>query len=228
MTLYKIKPAFQNLLRPLVRLLARWGVTPNQVTIAAILLSAAGGAAITAGHEQPLVFLIIPMVLLVRMAMNAVDGMLAQEHHMQSRLGAVLNEMGDMVSDAFLYLPFALVISPTLVIAFVLLAILSETAGILGLTIGGDRRYDGPLGKSDRALVLGVMALAIGLGAEITTEPVAVFGIYREVGIAMFKAIWPAATFALMNILLIVTIFNRIRRALAQVPVGEVNHDTVH
>lgn len=45
-SIYDIKPAFQNLLRPITRSLARAGVTANQVTVAAALLSAAVGACI--------------------------------------------------------------------------------------------------------------------------------------------------------------------------------------
>jgi CDP-diacylglycerol--glycerol-3-phosphate 3-phosphatidyltransferase len=33
------------------------------------------------------------------MALNAIDGMLAREHDMQSPLGAMLNELGDVLSD---------------------------------------------------------------------------------------------------------------------------------
>ena len=55
------------------------------------------------------VFLLIPVWLLVRMALNAIDGMLAREFGQKSGLGAYLNEIGDVVSDAALYAPFALV-----------------------------------------------------------------------------------------------------------------------
>jgi CDP-diacylglycerol--glycerol-3-phosphate 3-phosphatidyltransferase len=36
---YALKPRFQALLRPLVRQLARWGITANHVTVAALLFS---------------------------------------------------------------------------------------------------------------------------------------------------------------------------------------------
>ena len=41
-----------------------------------------------------------------------------------------------------------------------------EMAGVMGPLIGAERRYDGPFGKSDRAVFFGVLAvlLAIGLG----------------------------------------------------------------
>ena len=38
--------------------------------------------------------------------------------------------------------------------------------GVLAQTIGSTRRYDGPMGKSDRAFVLGALALLLGLGVS--------------------------------------------------------------
>jgi CDP-diacylglycerol--glycerol-3-phosphate 3-phosphatidyltransferase len=104
--------------------------------------------------------------MFVRMALNAIDGMLAKEHDMKSDAGAMLNEMSDVLSDAALYLPFALItgVSATWVVLFVIMAILTEMAGVLGALIGGVRRYDGPMGKSDRAFVFGALSLVLGLG----------------------------------------------------------------
>src|SRR5699024_3955825 len=92
---------------------------------------------------------------------NAIDGMLAKEHQMKTPLGNILNELGDVFSDAFLFLPFALIpqYSAVIVIFVVLLAIISEMTGVLGIVIGASRRYDGPMGKSDRAFVFGFLAL---------------------------------------------------------------------
>jgi len=166
-SVYDLKPRFQALLRPGVGALARAGATANQVTAAAALLSLAAGATIALLPDRRWPLLLLPLVLLLRMALNAVDGMLAREFGQKSRLGALLNELGDVVSDAALYLPLALVpgIPPAPVVALVVLAGLCELAGVLGPTIGASRRYDGPAGKSDRALVLGAVGLALGLGA---------------------------------------------------------------
>ena len=130
MTLYDIKPAFQDLLRPACNALARKGVSANQVTVAAMLLSIATGAALVLLHEQRWTLFLVPAALLVRMALNAIDGMLAREHDMQSALGGLLNELGDVVSDITLYVPFGLIagVSPVAVNAAVVLAVLSETA----------------------------------------------------------------------------------------------------
>jgi len=166
LTLYQAKPAFQARLRSLVNRLADWGVTPNSVTIAAIALSGLGGLAIALFPTASWPLLGLPPVLLGRMALNAIDGMLAREHGLTSPLGAVLNELGDVLSDIALYLPFALIpgISTPAVVGVVMLAMLTEFAGVLGQAIARRRAYDGPMGKSDRALVFATVALLLGLG----------------------------------------------------------------
>lgn len=167
-SIYELKPRFQSLLRPGVRLLARMGVTANQVTVAAVFLSLATGGIIALNPTVSSFLFLLPPVLFLRMALNAVDGMLAREHDMKSPFGQILNELGDVVSDAALYLPFALLpgISPIPVVLIVLLATISEMAGVLGTVIGASRRYDGPVGKSDRAFLFGLLALLLGLGIQ--------------------------------------------------------------
>lgn len=165
-TIYRLKPAFQSLLRPLLAPLASAGVTANVVTLFAALLSLAYAAALLAWPQVAALWLGLPVLLFVRMALNAVDGMLAREMGQQSRLGAFLNELCDIASDSALLLAlFALPsASPLAVGALVGAAALSETAGLVSQATGGARRYDGPFGKSDRAFVLGALGLVVGFG----------------------------------------------------------------
>jgi CDP-diacylglycerol--glycerol-3-phosphate 3-phosphatidyltransferase len=167
-SIYQLKPAFQNILRPIVRACARAGVTPNQVTVAAMVLSFAAGACIVAAPDARWPLFVLPAALLLRMARNAIDGVLAREFQLTSAKGAVLNEIGDVVSDAAMYLPLGLVegLGAHWVIAVVVLGIVSEMTGVVAQTLTGERRYDGPMGKSDRAFVFGVMALALALGVR--------------------------------------------------------------
>ena len=197
-SIYDIKPAFQNLLRPLTRSLATAGVTANQVTIAAALLSGAVGACIAFNPHARWPLLALPGFLFVRMALNAIDGMLAREHAMKSRLGAVLNEISDVAADTALYLPLALVpgFSLWLVVVIAILAIISEMTGVVAIQIGSSRRYEGPMGKSDRAFVFGLLALLLGLGV-----PAGNWLLYVQI---------------LLIVLLTLTIVNRARRALAE------------
>ena len=87
MSIYALKPKFQNLLRPLVRQLAAKGVTANQVTLIACLLSILLGVVLALFPTFSTLFFLIPIWLFLRMALNAVDGMLAREFNQKSRLG---------------------------------------------------------------------------------------------------------------------------------------------
>jgi len=198
-SIYDLKPAFQGLLRPVCRWLAAAGVTANQVTLAALLLSLLSGAAITLWPQSAWPLLALAPVLFVRMALNAIDGMLAREHGMQSPLGAFLNEVGDVVSDAALYLPFALLpgVAPAAVVVLVLLAALSEMTGICAMQVGASRRYDGPMGKSDRAFLFGALGLLLGFG--------------------LTPGAWTTALLGLASVLAVLTCINRVRFALREI-----------
>jgi CDP-diacylglycerol---glycerol-3-phosphate 3-phosphatidyltransferase len=166
-SLYQLKPGFQALLRPLVARLAAAGITANQVTVATCLASMLLGAGLTLERRG---WILLPIFLIVRMTLNAVDGVLAREHGQKSKLGAVLNELTDVISDASLTLPIAILPgwNPLWITGAIFFAALTEMAGMLGLTIGSTRRYDGPFGKSDRALVLGVLGAWLALGWPIS------------------------------------------------------------
>ena len=165
-SIYDLKPKFQQLLSGVVAGLARWGITANQITLLATILSLIFGLFLAMDVSNLALWLGLPFFLFVRMALNAIDGMLARQFNQKSALGGLLNEVGDVISDAALYLPFALLANTHiwLVVLTVLLAMLTEYIGVCAVMIGASRRYDGPMGKSDRAFVFGAAALAIGLG----------------------------------------------------------------
>src|SRR5258707_15096219 len=106
MTMYALKPRFETLLRTWVGRLAQAGATDNQVTLAAAIGSVLVALVVMGTAETRWVFLLIPLWLLLRMALNAIDGMLAREFGQRSRIGAYLNEICDVISDAVLYAPF--------------------------------------------------------------------------------------------------------------------------
>jgi CDP-diacylglycerol--glycerol-3-phosphate 3-phosphatidyltransferase len=197
-TLYDLKPRFQALLRPVVRTMYAAGVTANQVTVFACLVSIAVAALLCWRAERAQSFLLLPLWLSLRMALNAIDGMLAREFGQKSSLGAFLNELTDVIADAALLLPFAFL--PQFgwweVSLVVFLAALTEFAGVVAVSVGASRRYDGPMGKSDRAFVLGALGLAVGLG--------------------MPPAPWQHAVFPALAVLLGLTVVNRVRHALAE------------
>lgn len=197
-SVYDIKPQFQALLRPLTNRLAKSGGTANMVTIAAVIVSIATGVAIYCFREHPKILFILPIALFIRMALNAIDGMLAREHDMKSKLGAILNELGDVISDAAIYLPLAVIpgFCSISIIAIVILSIIVEMTGVVAVQIGASRRYDGPMGKSDRAFVLGTLGLLIAIGIT--------------------PGRWLDIVLCIVTALLLYTIVNRSRKALRE------------
>ena len=201
-SVYDLKPLFQRFLRPLVEACVRRGVTPNHLTLAALLGSVAAGAVLLLAPGRPVLLLVLPAWLFVRMALNAMDGMAAREHGMQTPLGAVLNELGDVLSDLALYLPLAR-LAPGLawpVAAFCLGALLTEFAGVLGQALGAHRQFAGPMGKSDRAFGVGALALVTALQPRLLGA-------------------WPVLL-ALATGLALLTVAHRLRAALAEVRRG--------
>ena len=198
-SIYQLKPRFQNLLRPLVQRLFDRGITANQVTLAACAVSLVVGGLTAVFFNHPWIFALIPLWMIVRMALNAVDGMLAREFGQKSRLGAYLNELTDVIADSALFLPFALLpeVNLVLVLLVTLMAIFTEYAGVLGPMVGASRRYDGPMGKSDRAFCFGVLGAGVAIG--------------------WLSALWINLLLAVIAALLVYTLINRIRRGLAEV-----------
>lgn len=155
-SVYDLKPAFQRLLEPLVARIVAGGVGPDPLTWAALVVSAGIGAATWAGGRW---LWIVPVLLLVRMGCNAADGMVARRTERVTRHGAVLNESGDVVADWLCYVPWVAHVSAWPVLAFAAMATLTEFVGVAGAAAGGPRSYAGPLGKSDRAAAIGVLAV---------------------------------------------------------------------
>lgn len=205
-SIYQLKPAFQNALRPLVSRLFKMGVTANQVTISALLISVFLSAFLYfyfLTHPPSWVLLLFPMWMLCRMAFNAIDGMLAREFNQQSKLGAFYNELCDVIADTALYLSLAALglISTALLLLVCFLAILSEYAGVMAPLIGAERRYDGPMGKSDRAAWFSLMIIVIWLFPRFSDHLDAL--VYFNHGLL-----------SVISLLLILTIFNRIKNSL--------------
>ena len=196
LSVYQLKPRFQRLLRPLVQALAASHVTPNQLTVATAALMVAYGAALAAWPAAPGLWIGLVALMPLRMALNALDGLLAQHTGQKTPLGAILNEICDVVADLALYLPVALIpgVWPVLAVLAACAAAVVEQAGLAALAAGSARRFDGPMGKSDRAVAYGLVGLLAGCGAP---------------------AAWIDGVLALVAGLLAWTLVNRLRAGAA-------------
>lgn len=197
-SIYKLKPAFQSLLRPTTQKLFDKNITANQVTVAACIGSLIIAAIMAFFLPNTLVLWLMPIWMFVRMALNAIDGMLAREFNQQSKLGAYLNELCDVIADSALFATFIFIagINSYAVLSIIFLAFLSEYAGVMAPLIGASRRYDGPMGKSDRAFVFGTLSVVIALN--------------------LVDIYWINIVLYIVIALLFYTIFNRIRQGIRE------------
>lgn len=187
MSLYELKPKFRKKLFTLTKYLRYQNITPNQITLTAIFLSVFFGIGLLI---NPFFFLLFPLFVFIRMALNAIDGLMASEYNMKSHTGFILNEAGDIISDLALFIPFIFYTSLWLFIPFLCLTVITELIGILGIKFSQQRQYQGPLGKSDRVFIFSILALIIYFNNSL------------------FGNIF---IFIVINTLLIITIYNRWR-----------------
>lgn len=198
MSLYQLKTQFQDQLRPISNTLVEQNITANQVTVSAVLLSV-GTAYVIAkpAAEKQALWLLLPSSLFLRMALNAIDGMMAREHGQASTLGAVLNEAGDIIADTALLaslMPHVtnstsqvsenslsannllvnnssannLLTNQRHIINLIALSTSTELLAITSDAALKARANQGPLGKSDRAFILGTLGAIIGSKAPLS------------------------------------------------------------
>jgi CDP-diacylglycerol---glycerol-3-phosphate 3-phosphatidyltransferase len=198
LSIYQLKPKFQAFLRPYADYLYSANITANQVTLMACFGSILIAFIVGRFAAYQWIFGLIPIWMFIRMALNAIDGMLAREYNQKSNLGAYLNEICDVVSDCALLLIFTQInqVDTILVIVIVLLSFLTEYVGVLGLMVGCARRYDGPMGKSDRAFAFSLISLGIAT--------------------YLLPLDWLNILLLLITFLLLITVINRVRKGLQE------------
>lgn len=205
-SIYELKPAFQSLLRPFVSWLFKKGITANQITLLAMFISLGLSLFIYqyfAQHTVSYILLIYPFWMLFRMAFNAIDGMLAREFKQQSKLGAFYNELCDVIADTALFICLIVfsIIQTQLLFLMVFLSILSEYTGVMAPLVGQERRYDGPMGKSDRAFWMSVLTFILVLHSYINFSPIYLSYVINGL-------------ISIICLLLILTIYNRIKNSI--------------
>ncbi len=165
--LYALKPWYATRLAGTRRRLAERGVTPGAVTAAGVGFGALAGLALATVRSPLLATVLVGALLALRLAAANLDGALARETGACSRWGAVVNEVGDRAAElAVLAGCFAL--APTWL---VLLAMLAASApswvALAGVAAGAARINGGPVGKTERCLLLVVPAAVPAHGAVL-------------------------------------------------------------
>jgi CDP-diacylglycerol--glycerol-3-phosphate 3-phosphatidyltransferase len=168
--LYGLKPRFRAALTGAADWLAARRVHPDGLTAAGVAASAAAGLCLALAGRDPWLALLVAPLLAARIALNALDGLVAERRGMARPWGAVLNEMGDRAADLALFAGLALLPgAPLLVIALAAAAtLLASHAALAVAATGAARPRGGPMGKADRAAVIALAALATGLLGDLS------------------------------------------------------------
>lgn len=139
-------------LMPIAR---RSPLTPNQITVLALLINLTAAALLSLGAKRPSLFLVAPFLLAIAGIMDALDGVVARERGLSSRFGDFVDHLADRVSDCFLIAGWAIGSSVRIEIA-VVMALGVALTGYAGTQVEatfGVRSYEG-VGRGEFVLAL--------------------------------------------------------------------------
>lgn len=160
MALYSIiKPMGQKLLKPFVDMFSK--VDPNFLTLWGLIFSALAGACFLFAENRVWLLVAIPFILL-RMAFNVIDGMVARQTGKTSAYGEALAEFTDRLSDSCIIMgmAFSIYCHATFGLLGLVAVLIVSYVGILSKAVGADRKFGGLMGKVDRLILIMVFCLA--------------------------------------------------------------------
>jgi CDP-diacylglycerol---glycerol-3-phosphate 3-phosphatidyltransferase len=159
--LYSFKSWYAGRLAPVRRGLVAASVPPAVITTAGIVFGGAAGAALALLRPGPATGAAVAALLAARLACANLDGGVARDGDRAIPFGSVLNEVGDRAAE-LAALAGCLAFAPLpLVLAAALAATLPSWVALAGATAGLGRIQGGPVGKTERCLLLALIA-AIG------------------------------------------------------------------
>jgi len=194
MTLDQYRPHVKVYFDPLVRCAIRWKITPNVLTIAALLASLVAGI---------LFFLQMTVWAVLAVAANAffdaMDGAVARETKSQSLRGDFLDHAVDRYADIFIITGiFASGLVPWPIGVLALTGVLmSSYLGTQAQAVGVGRYYGGVLGRADRLVLIMVVGIVFILypatiyGLNLLGWLLLLFGIFGHVtAFQRFAYVW--------------------------------------
>jgi len=160
-----IRDKGEPLLKPLAAQLNKKNITPNQITLATLVGSLVTGLFLFLTQYSFKWLYILPIWVIVRIALNVIDGVMARDFDQVTYEGAVLNETEYVLSDLFLYLPLMALdkIAAWTILIFLVAVFATEFCGVLMQALGAGRQNQGPMGKFDRAICIGILGLVTAL-----------------------------------------------------------------
>ncbi len=160
---YSLKGRFQQFLTPAQDLLVARRITANQITLGTFFFSILTTSILFLLPPSSPFALLLFLAFFIRMALNALDGMIARKTQSSSKKGAFLNELTDYLCDVYLVFALAFYTSEAtpLWIAFGILMVTSEFISSLFDTNSPKyKSVTGPMSKSDRTVFFSFCIIA--------------------------------------------------------------------
>jgi CDP-diacylglycerol---glycerol-3-phosphate 3-phosphatidyltransferase len=158
--LYSFKSWYADLLAPVRRVLVAADVAPAVITMAGIAFGAGAGTALALLRPGPVAGVVVAVLLAARLGCANLDGGVARDGDRATPFGSVLNEAGDRGAE-LAALAGCLTFAPAaLVLAAALAATLPSWVALAGAAAGLPRVQGGPVGKTERCLLIALMAFS--------------------------------------------------------------------
>jgi phosphatidylglycerophosphate synthase len=151
------------------RLLARWGVSANSISVAGLFCGITAGAALAitpyADGWERAAWLAAAALIQIRLLANMLDGMVAIASARASAVGELFNEVPDRISDATTLIGLGYAVGGNVALAFTAACVALFTAYVraMGKVAGAGQEFCGPMAKPQRMFVATVVSLYCGL-----------------------------------------------------------------
>ncbi|KYH25340.1 archaetidylinositol phosphate synthase [Halalkalicoccus paucihalophilus] len=164
MTLDKYRPLADRALEPFVEGADRVGLSPNGVSVLAFALAGVAAGAFYLGGTSPGWYLVGALLVLLNGALDLLDGALARRQNVASTAGDLLDHVLDRYADILIIAGLAAGIGEY-ALGFVAVTgvLMTSYLGTQAQAVGLDRVYGGMLGRADRLVLVGVVAILTGI-----------------------------------------------------------------
>jgi archaetidylinositol phosphate synthase len=188
-TLDQYRSTAKRALDPFVSLSVRLGLTPNAVSVVALLLAAAAGVAFGLASGNRLLYLAGAVLVFCNGVLDLLDGELARELGTDSKAGDLLDHVLDRYADVFLLVGLSAGVGRyALGLAAVTGVLLTSYLGTQAQAVGLDRVYGGLVGRADRLVIIGLVgAAAAFLSPTVAAGPLGRLGLVG--GLLVFFAV---------------------------------------
>jgi len=194
MTLEMLRPYMKDIMAPFISAAEKTGLTPNILTVGALITAAAAGISFFFGNV-----LIGTLCVAFNALLDGLDGALARAQNIQGKKGDFLDHVVDRYADIFIITGiFAGGFASWQVGVLALTGVLmSSYLGTQAQAVGVGRYYGGVLGRADRLVLIicaGLLTMVMPtsiLGFSILGWLLVVFGVMGHITAAQrFMYVW--------------------------------------